>query len=440
LLSVFEQKEINQNSTAAELLFLYSYRECFCSHTQHYAFLEISVCVLLQNAPPSVRLESYTNGGLGPLHAAPDLEKSKDLPLGKRLWRSSQNCLYRCCCATPPFVTTDGGGGDHESENNPLSASYYMDTFNDMSWSCSVGTTDEHGIWLNRSDPAGTIMAMFVWILLGYSALTMTLLAATGGIPIWLALFYSIITALALACHAKTTLTDPGAVPTSAVPTAEQRSTAAKLTMCSQCQTFKPPLSHHCRICNRCISRMDHHCPWMNNCIGAGNFKHFLLFLLYTWTCCTTALITFGWNYFFCAEESCVFTTVLTQLVRLMTVLSVGAFLFTSSMIMNVVYGIMTGIGTIDRLKKKATGSIDTSDEESIPLSHIFGIQPWYYWIIPADPLFPDYDRVVGYSTPQRLLREQMLWHNSDNNNNHHNDGASSIAMSSRADSYGLAV
>jgi hypothetical protein len=23
---------------------------------------------------------------------------------------------------------------------------------------------------------------------------------------------------------------------------------------CSQCQTFKPPGSHHCRICNRCIS------------------------------------------------------------------------------------------------------------------------------------------------------------------------------------------
>lgn len=76
---------------------------------------------------------------------------------------------------------------------------------------------------------------------------------------------------------------------------------------------------------------------------------------------------------------------------------------------MNVVYGILTGIGTIDRLKKKATGTMDTSMEDSIPLQHIFGMDPWYTWWIPTDPQFPDYDLVMGFSTPQRLLREQML-------------------------------
>lgn len=101
---------------------------------------------------------------------------------------------------------------------------------------------------------------------------------------------------------------------------------------------------------------------------------------------------------------------VLTQLVRLMTILSIGAFLFTSSMLMNVVYGIMTGIGTIDRLKKKSVGTMDQSDEESIPLQHVFGIQPLYMWFLPVDPQFPDYDLVMGFSTPQRLLREQMIW------------------------------
>lgn len=172
-------------------------------------------------------------------------------------------------------------------------------------------------------------------------------------------------------------------------------------------------------------------CPWMNNCIGAGNLKHFCLFLIYTWTCTVFSLLLFGWNYFFCAAEACVFSTVLTQLVRLMTVLSVGAFLFTSSMLMNVVYGIMTGIGTIDRLKKKAVGAMELSDEESIPLSHIFGIQPWYTWILPVDPVFPDYDLVMGYSTPQRLLREQMLVRESGA------DAASSVVS---RDSFGMAV
>jgi hypothetical protein len=267
--------------------------------------------------------------------------------------------------------------------------------------------------------------------LIGYSALTITWVAATGGIPPTLAMAYTIFACLALSCHVKTTLTDPGAVPASAVPTVQQRRQHSKLSMCSQCQTFKPPASHHCRICNRCISRMDHHCPWMNNCIGTGNLKHFLLFLAYTWTCSVFSLLLFGWNYFFCAEEACVFNAVLTQLVRFMTLLSVGAFLFTSSMLMNVVYGIMTGIGTIDRLKKKAVGSMETADNESLPLTHIFGTQPVWTWAFPFDPLFPDYDMVMGFSTPQRLLREQMLWKTS------YTDEGSSVVS---RDSFGMTV
>lgn len=146
----------------------------------------------------------------------------------------------------------------------------------------------------------------------------------------------------------------------------------------------------------------------MNNCVGAGNLKHFLLFLIYTWSCSVYSLVLLGWNYFFCAEEGCVFNVVLMQLARLVTLLSVGAFLFTSSMLMNVVYGLMTGVGTIDRLKKKAAGTMADSAEEPIPLTDVFGIAPYWQWPLPMDPKFNDYDRVMGYSTPQRLLREQM--------------------------------
>ena len=235
----------------------------------------------------------------------------------------------------------------------------------------------------------------------------MSLLAHTGGLPVELAELYCVLCALALASHAKTTLTDPGSIPASAVPTESHRH-QAKLNMCSQCQTYKPPYSHHCRICNRCISRMDHHCPWMNNCIGSGNMKHFILFLLYTWACSAYGLLLLGWNYFFCSDDECVFANYLIHLVRVMTTLSIGAFLFTSSMIMNVCYGIMTGIGTIDRLKKKAMNQMHTSDEEPIALRDIFGIAGYYTWPFPVDPVFEDYDRVMGYSTPQRLLREQM--------------------------------
>ena len=76
---------------------------------------------------------------------------------------------------------------------------------------------------------------------------------------------------------------------------------------------------------------------------------------------------------------------------------------------MNVVYGLMTGIGTIDRLKKKATNTMSDSEEEPVPLTEIFGIGPLYTWPFPIDPIFEDYDRTMGYSQPQRLLREQIL-------------------------------
>lgn len=137
--------------------------------------------------------------------------------------------------------------------------------------------------------------------------------------------------------------------------------------------------------------------------------EHFILFLIYTWTCAAYSLFLFGWNYFFCADEDCTFHPVVLHLVRVMTLLCVGAFLFTSSMLMNVCYGIMTGIGTIDRLKKKATNTMNTSDEEPIPLIEIFGIAGYHTWPFPVDPVFEDYDRVMGFSMPQRLAREQQL-------------------------------
>jgi hypothetical protein len=151
-----------------------------------------------------------------------------------------------------------------EGTNKP----YYRDDFNDMPFTCDFGTGEEHGIWMNTSDQAGTIMAGIVWILLGYSAWTFTALAQFGGVPPFLTAIYVIICSLALACHAKTTFTDPGSVPQSAVPNERMRREMGTpdmpLSMCSQCQTFKPPHSHHCRICDRCISRMDHHCPWVS--------------------------------------------------------------------------------------------------------------------------------------------------------------------------------
>ena len=126
---------------------------------------------------------------------------------------------------------------------------------------------------MNRRDPPGQIMFLSVWLLISYSGVTITLLSQLNNLPPILAVLYCTLCSLSLACHAKTSFTDPGAVPQSALPLdtkkkQPQQQRDRHLTphgMCSHCQTYKPPFSHHCRICNRCISHMDHHCPWMNN-------------------------------------------------------------------------------------------------------------------------------------------------------------------------------
>ncbi len=69
----------------------------------------------------------------------------------------------------------------------------------------------------------------------------------------------------------------------------------------------------------------------------------------------------------------------------------------------------MTGIGTIDRLKKKANDTIADAVEEPIPLKDVFGIGAYWTFLFPIDPIFDNYDQVMGYSTPQRLLREETM-------------------------------
>jgi hypothetical protein len=160
-----------------------------------------------------------------------------------------------------------GGGMDHEVDDTNDDEYYYDDTTNDHNRNCSFGTNEDDGTWLNINDTPGIVMAIIVWVLIAYSGVTVSLLAEANRVSRVLAIFHCTMCALALACHAKTMLSDPGAVPNCALPLMHDAYVTGEVVgcehrMCGPCGGYKPPGSHHCRICNRCVCRMDHHCPW----------------------------------------------------------------------------------------------------------------------------------------------------------------------------------
>ncbi|NP_957185.1 zf-DHHC domain-containing protein [Danio rerio] len=148
-----------------------------------------------------------------------------------------------------------------------------------------------------RRDPCGFICLILTYFSVFYAdyvVIQYVLIPAYSG-SVWCTLHgsvFNIILFLLLACHSKAVFSDPGMVPLpeTAIDFSDLRSQSNRLndrgcegwTVCSRCETYRPPRAHHCRVCQRCIRRMDHHCPWINNCVGELNQKYFIQFLFYT--------------------------------------------------------------------------------------------------------------------------------------------------------------
>ncbi|CAM9927049.1 unnamed protein product [Choristocarpus tenellus] len=232
-------------------------------------------------------------------------------------------------------------------------------------------------------------------------------------IPVYVGIMFTILIFLTLWSHAKTMFTDPGAVPRTARPLVTSRDDEEERTVpiCARCNAFKPIRSHHCRICGRCVIRMDHHCPWVNNCVGAGNQKHFLLFLVYALVASIYILILMIYHFVLCLiDTSCEdFTELTVNLVRVVLVLAFAAALFTFSMLMNQAEGIITGVGTVDKLqrgRKKGRIRGKPSDYAPIPWEDVVGGGSILLWFIPTNPHFKKRARVFGYTNVGPSQRE----------------------------------
>lgn len=374
--------------------------------------------------------ESGGGSGNSPQHLSyenePSFYKENHTSPNKRRHPNSSGwfCFRRCQAIYVLFCSNERAipkSNSHEYAGEE----FYVDEkdIDDHPRSCSCGTSEDDGIWMNRGDYGGWLMSSMVWSGIVYVCWTVTCLSATAtqnNVSTVVSVMHVTICGLALASHLKTTLTDPGSVPLSALPYKPQSAHLHQTyhPMCSICKAYKPPQSHHCRICNRCISGMDHHCPWMNNCIGANNTKHFILFLVYTWTGSLLSLAIFGYHYLFLQHY---IRQPLITLVPLMTIICFAAFQFTTNMLINVSIGMKTGLGTIDRMQVQRDNNYDKyKHHKPIPYSRIFGIGHIFTWLIPTDPIFPNYDAAMGYSTPSRLVRESRTYLNDPQQQNTH--------------------
>jgi len=236
----------------------------------------------------------------------------------------------------------------------------WQQTSTELKTKKGCGTQVHHKQWLNV-DACGVLCATLVWTIMLYSQFVVSFYIISPFLGIFtsfwgffhFSLFNSIAT-LCLLCHARTMLSNPGAVPPNAKPLTPE----GWASQCHKCHSFKPPRAHHCSICGRCVIKMDHHCPWVNNCVGIANHKFFLLFLIYCCTSCVYGLVLMAFRGYYCiystpntANLSCEVTAGTTLAV--LTVMCFAALfaLFTCCMACDQSSVVTTNLTQIDRMK-----------------------------------------------------------------------------------------
>lgn len=254
-------------------------------------------------------------------------------------------------------------------------------------------------------------------------------------LPILIA--FHVLLVMLLWCYFMTVFTDPGSVPEhwrpaideedleaqaaplSGTPRATTSSDAASVNgsaqfqdirFCRKCSQYKPPRTHHCSVCGRCVLKMDHHCVWVVTCVGARNYKYFLLFLLYTFmetTLCTITLLPHFITFFKDIgqhSDSAIYlvTTFLAFVLNVAFALSLLGFLILHATL------ISSNATTIEAQEKKNTTRWRYDLGMRQNFEQVFGTSK-LFWLIPAytDKDIQNMPVLQGLEYPMRPTYEE---------------------------------
>jgi len=270
------------------------------------------------------------------------------------------------------------------------------------------GTTEAHAVWLN-ADPCGLACAGAAWAITfflwaGCEAWVLEGWLARGGLARWAASApLAAAAALALACHARAMLTDPGAVPRAARPL----DPAHFARHCHKCDNFKPPRAHHCSTCGRCVLKMDHHCPWINNCVGLANMKYFWLMLAYMCAGCALVLVLAAARFLLASPAADVDGVGATFGRVAVAALAGLVALFTGALAADQQHIAWTNKTQIDRMKDAdGEGGLPPAGDDRLRLWHnlaeVCGGEPArdgfsWTWLLPTRIVYADPERLTGY-------------------------------------------
>lgn len=151
---------------------------------------------------------------------------------------------------------------------------------------------------------------------------------------------------------------------------------------CVYCKMFRLPRTHHCKLCDKCVTKMDHHCEWLCNCIGSENIKYFMNLLFYGFLLFLFMVITstnFVWEIVFNSYVGLLqlyFIVIAYLLIILMLLRFLGLLILHISMI-------LTGRTTREFIKNKKSSRISRYNlgyQEN--LKNVFG-ENKLYWLLP---------------------------------------------------------